>query len=253
MKIRCTWILSFVSLAFSSSAFADTPTKPSSYQQIVPGEKYVFVMIAPVSVEEDVRFWKEEMVALIREIRSKYTRSGLYRNDGSVEPIWTVDWYASRVLPMSDNIHLIRAGEWPWLREDRSPNLDCEAVSFFANGQLLKTYRVSDLVVNPDMLKCTVSHYFWLQEAWESGESEFTIKTLDGNWFTFDLRTGEITYASRVRRVVIMDNVATENLFTRWGWWAALASVAGIGAVWIILRRKLQLLKGATIHGKSSP
>ena len=241
MKIPCTWILSFVSLAFSSSAFADTPTKPSSYQQVVPNEKYVFVMIAPVTVEEDVRFWKEEMVAGIREIRSRYTRSGLYRNDGSVEPIWTVDWYSSRVQPMFDGIHLIRPGPWAWLNENKSPDLDCEAVSFFANGKLLKTYRVSELVDNPGSFERSVSHYWWMQEGSQSGELEYTITTLDGNRFTFDLRTGDTISTMRMGHI------------HRWGWWVALGLVTGIGAVWIILLRESRLRKLATLQGKSSP
>src|SRR5262249_28255328 len=154
-----------------------------SYKKVAPGGKYVFVMIAPITVEEDVRQVIEEAAARIREIRRLYTRSGMYRNDGSAEPLWTVDWYAHSVELTPDGVHLIRLGPWAWLRDDKTPDLDVEAVSFFASGRLLRTYRVGELVDDPGRMKRSVSHYRWEQEGRVSGEFEYTITTFDGNRF----------------------------------------------------------------------
>ena len=39
-----------------------------------------------------------------------YTQSGLYRNDGSRDPLWTFDWYAYNVDVAADGVHLVRHG-----------------------------------------------------------------------------------------------------------------------------------------------
>jgi hypothetical protein len=232
-----------------SSAFADSPVPPRSFKEITADGKYVFVMIAPGPVEQEASWLNKERAAAIREIRRVYFRSGLYPNDGSAEPLWTVDWYARRVELASDGIHLIRHGRWPsvppdpplsgipiigrWLSGLIHRNaplgsaLDQEALSFFANGQLLHTYRIGELVDAPDLLRRTVSHFDWEDEGrFDENRLEYMLTTLDGNRFVFDLRTGGIVTQSRRGRPIW------------WGWWAILG-VAGIGAVvWIARRRR---------------
>jgi hypothetical protein len=228
MAVRGRWLFAFVGLAATPPALADTPPTPRSYKEVTPGGKYVFVMIAPGSVEEEAVQWQwrnELTAASIREIRRVYTRSGMYRNDGSAEPIWTVDWYAHGVHLAPDGVHLIRPGPWAGLRDHKTPNLDCEAVSFFADGRLLRTYRVGELVDDPGRVALTVSHYWWQQEGRVSGEFEYTITTNDGNRFVFDVRTGEITSARRM------------GLVSRWGWWVAVGVAGGAVAVWFVRRR----------------
>jgi hypothetical protein len=224
MAVRCRWLYAFAWLAATTSALADSPASPRSYKDVAPGGKYVFVMIAPGTVEEEARHWNEETAAGIREIRRVYTRSGMYRNDGSTEPLWTVDWYAGVDLT-SDGVHLIRRGTWARLRRDETPDLDWEAVSFFANGRLLRTYKVGDLVDDPGRVKRTVSHYMWDQEGRVGVEFEYTITTLDGNRFVFDVRTGEITSESRVWHV------------PQWVWWVTPGVVALVGIILFVCRQ----------------
>ena len=66
-----------------------------------------------------------------------------------------------------------------------------------------------------------------------SGEFEYTITTLDGNLFVFDVRTGEITSASRV------------GLLSRWGWWVALGVVVVAGTVLFVWRQSRGRQAGA--------
>jgi hypothetical protein len=169
-----------------SFAFADKPAPPFSYKQESPGGKYVFVMIAPGSIEKDVAHWNEGKVAEIREIRRTYLKSGLYRNDVSDEPLWTVDWYAYGVEVASDGVHLIRHGPW-------ASSTDDEAISFFANGKKLRTYEVRELVDKPRLMEYSVSHFRWQKDRWfDDDRLEYGLATLDGNQFVFDVRTGEI-------------------------------------------------------------
>src|SRR2546428_329551 len=135
-------VIAFAVAITGGPALADSPAPPRSYKKVAAGGKYVFVMIAPGTVEEDVWRWNEETAAGIRKIRRVYPRSGLYRNDGSTEPLWTVDWYAHGVEVASDGVHLIRHGPW-------ASSTDQEAISFFANGKLLRTYLIRELVDNP--------------------------------------------------------------------------------------------------------
>jgi hypothetical protein len=187
-----------------ASAFADSEVRPFSYTKPTQGDKYIFVMLAREPVEQEVSHWIEERQSRIREIRKTYKQSGLYRNDGSAEPLWTVDWYALSVDIASDGIHLVRHGPWPATREDRSTpltraSLDQEALSFIANGQLLRSYKIEELVTNPARLPRSVSHFHWLSGgALDDERLEYRFGTEDGNHFVIDARTGEIITESRV-------------------------------------------------------
>ena len=58
---------------------ADEPVPVSDYIVEVGGGRYVFVMLAG---ESDV----------VREIRAKYAKSGLYEAAETENALWTVDW-----------------------------------------------------------------------------------------------------------------------------------------------------------------
>lgn len=219
-----TGVSALCMLCSATVARADSIAPPRSYTQTTPGGKFVFVMITPTSVETETSNWNGETAARIREIRRTYTRSGMYRNDGSAKPLWTVDWYAHAVHLAPDGIHLIRPCPWAWLRDDNTPDLNVEAVSFFANGQLLRTYRVGELVDAPGGFRRSVSHYWWQQEGRLSGEFEYTIVTEDGNRFVFDIRTGEIVSASRAGRVL------------RRGWPVGIGVAVVAVAAWFVWR-----------------
>jgi hypothetical protein len=211
-------------------ALADKPAPPRSYNEVAPGGKYVFVMIAPGTVEDEVRRWNQETAAGIREIRRVYTRSGLYRNDGSAEPLWTVDWYDDGVKVASDGAHLIRLGPLPNLPQDRKAPLgsalDQEALSFFANGQLVRTYRIGELVNHPDLLPRSASHFTWLAEArFDDARLEYALTTEDGNRFVFDVRTGAIVSEFRSARTIL------------WGVIGGLGVSVLALLAWLVVRR----------------
>jgi hypothetical protein len=237
-------VVALAVMTADSPALADSEAPPLSYKQIAPGGKYVFVMISPVPLEQEVERRNEEMAAGIREIRRFYTRSGLYCNDGSLDPLWTVKWYANGIVVASDGIHLIRYGPWAVRPKDRkSPlgaALDQEALSFFANGQLLRTYRIGELVDDPDRLPRSVSHFEWRGEGeLDDARSEYTLTTLDGNRFVFDVRTGRIVSEQRFVFDVRTEGIVSESgvrQATRWRWWVTLGTVVVGVVVWVALR-----------------
>ena len=233
------WLTALITLTAGSSAFADSPARPHSYKRITPGGEYVFVMVAAKPVEADTQGWNEETAAGIREIRRTYARSGLYRNDGSAEPLWTVDWYAHGVTVASDGVHLIRYGPWAVLSRPREepPSgaaLEQEALSFFGNGELLRTYSIGELVDDPGRLSRSVAHFDWMAEGrFDDPLSEYTLTTLDGNRFVFDVRTGGIVSEFRGRRFPL---------------WVLLALGAALcGICWVVWRR------GSPSRGGAAP
>ena len=185
-----------VALIDGQTALAEGMTPPTSYKMVVPGGKHVFVMIAPGNAADD--FWlRNDKEA---ELRRLYKRSGLYLNDGSTEPVWTVDWYSRWVEAASDGVHLIRHGWWNF-------SVDQEAISFFANGNLTRTYMMRDLVDFPRLLRYSID---WRNRGqFDDGGLKYSLGTQGGNTFVFDVRTGEIESQSRPALLAYQIAIAT--------------------------------------------
>jgi hypothetical protein len=154
-------------------------------------------MIAPLSPEQDAEGWEEWFAAPIRDIRRTYNVSGLYRNDGSTTPLWTVDWYARYVQVASDGVHLIR------VPSVAATSPSDEALAFFANGRMLHSYRVRDLVDLPWLLPRSVSHIWWTADEYlhfDDTDMTYTVRTNHGEHIVFDVTTGTIIDASHPAR-----------------------------------------------------
>lgn len=190
MKFALMLVVVFVFVP--SVVIADSTVPPRSYTTTSPNGQYVFVMIAPLSPEEDAANYEGAYAARIREIRRMYTVSGLYRNDGSTTPLWTVGWYALNVEVASDGKHVVRVGP------SAAVSTNDEAVAFFANDRLLHSYRITDLVVLPWLMPRSVSHFRWRADAhFDDTSMTYTIQTNHREHIVFDVRTGAIIQASR--------------------------------------------------------
>jgi hypothetical protein len=76
-------------------------------------------------------------------------------------------------------------------------------MSFFAKGQLLRTYQIKDLVDNPGQLPHSVSHIWWRKDdRFDDGKLQYTVWTHDGNRFVFDVATGDIVSEIHFARVI---------------------------------------------------
>ncbi|HEV8060815.1 MAG TPA: hypothetical protein VGP68_13130 [Gemmataceae bacterium] len=167
----------------------------------------MFVMLADNSFEKDPKFPVEE----IRAIREKYKQSGLYRNDDSDTPIWTVDWYehSSGLYIASDSVHLIQRKYSPYYNRNApaSPQYDQKVLSFFANGKLLRGYSVNQIINRPEALQHSVSHFEWVdREEFNDAKLRYLLWTKEGNWFDFDVTTGQIVDRSQSQIVSVASN-----------------------------------------------
>ena len=188
--MRLPYILSIVAiLCAGNPSRADKPATPATRTEIIANGKFLFVMLCPLALETEQG----------KAIRAKYPESGLYKNDGSKEPFWTVDWYREKVTVAWDGVHMIRFGQWPGRKgglKDRTipkESLQKEAVSFFAYGKLLREFPIADLIDDPTKLPTSVSHFRWLKSSeFFDDNLQFESVTFDGNLIRFDMKTAKI-------------------------------------------------------------
>jgi hypothetical protein len=196
-----------VAVTFAAScpaARASVPAAEPSYRKPSTGGVYVFVMIGS-DPDRGGSILSDDRKVESREVRRIYPRSGLYRAEGPAVPLWTIDWYApaSAVDLSSDGVHLI-------LRESGGSSAESGAIRFYANGRLLRSYKLGDLVDDErqiDRFGTTITH--WMRNGhYDDAKQRYTLTTVDGNEFVFDVRTGSIISASRPgqlwRRVLLL-------------------------------------------------
>jgi len=130
--------------------------------------------------------WKPE-TSLKNSADEAYPASGLYPANGSVTPIWSVDWHAPTVYLSGDGRYLVRMGPWAQKRNDL-------AVAFYDRGKILRAYAIDDLVRNPDDLPRSISHFRWQRQVNLDDENgSFCVATLGNEIHEFDITTGRLT------------------------------------------------------------
>ena len=205
LLIFLVWVIVFETVTVN----ADQESSVIPYALESSDKKYVFIMLgeSPFNNSPSPKF-------------KDRNKSGLYLNNGSIDPLWVVDWTAYTFLP-SDGVHIIRRGSWA-----RLGDYGAEAISFFANGKILKSYSVRDLVDFPQFLPRTSSHYKWQKKisnknqvlelsntalveadvSVEFNESAHTMQlaTLQGDIYIFDVNTGEIVSSKHPVRIILI-------------------------------------------------
>ena len=166
--------------------YGDTLPPPRTYSVFSADNKFVFVMIAPIEIERDGNSYGDQGKKAAKKIRNKYPKSGMYLNDGSTEPLWTVDWYSQEVIVPADGVHLIRKGPW-------ATNLSDEAFTIFGNGEKIRSYKISDLVTSIKNLPRSVSHFGW-EKSMSVDDEKMTLSviTLNNAQYLFDFQTGSL-------------------------------------------------------------
>lgn len=158
--------------------------------------------------EEDFRKGKPESTG---PIPNTYRVSGLYRNDGSKEPLWVVDWYAFKVHVASDGIHVIRMGNWP-------SDPISEAFTILRNGEVVRTYKISDIVSDRSKLEATVTSYRWNKGCrLDDARSTFVVNAIDG----------------RTLQIGLWDR----HLDSYLDWVVVLGGLLAVGLVFLAIRR----------------
>jgi hypothetical protein len=162
------------------------PPAPTSYKSYtVPDYAIFFLMLKPSPPGGPPEFWQDHLEDGFGST-ARYTRSGMYRNDGSGVPLWTVDWYATRVDPSPDGIHAVRLEPCP-------TGFGGEVLGFVAGGRVLRSYRVEDLVAHPERLDRSAGYVRWLAgDRHDWGRFVYTVRTAEGRSLAFDVRSGEL-------------------------------------------------------------
>lgn len=137
--LRCA----VVALAFLVPAVAwalSPPEPPDDYALPVGDGKFLFVMLA----DQPARTPGNPLV------RCRFSKRGMYRNDGSTTPLWTLPEFRSRWSQVlcDDGVHMasIDGG----IANEKSPKRP--AVTFYANGAVIRTRDLTELVPDPSKL-----------------------------------------------------------------------------------------------------
>lgn len=160
---------------------------PHSWKRVSGDGQFVLVMISPYPIDKDAVVHPAYDTEGIRRLRATYTRSGLYHNDGSTEPVWTIQYaMENNVFLTTDGKRLILADQ-PWRSNGH-------IASFYANGKLLRRCNIGDLIQSELQL--------WIWELrggvncsnlrLSDAQQTFTIGTNQGETFVFDITTGRL-------------------------------------------------------------
>jgi hypothetical protein len=210
-KIFSIILICFITFQFNQ-AHADSEAPPRDYAIISADKNYIFVMLVPE--EEIMQAWEyigeeptfystyifETEISIeqfqnaeqkLFSLRTKYPCSGLYKNDGSNIPIWTVEWYAYYVYLFPDSEHLIRHG--PWNRSESDENggrsFNGLAYAFYKNGVEVAKYSVKDIVKDTNAISFSVSHYMWEKDFYINKSTGILyVETLDNQKYSYDVR-----------------------------------------------------------------
>jgi hypothetical protein len=171
----------------SQNVWCDTVLPPCTYQRFSEDKKLVFVMLAPNDKRGvECLGRKEAERKEAQEIENNFKDSGLYSVDDTSTPRWKIDWYSNEVFVSDDGQHVIRTGPLP-----TSPTE--EAFSLVENGEIKKTYTITDVISWPRFLPHSASHFEWKKEIMvDNMGGTFTVTTLEGKSFVFNLKTGQL-------------------------------------------------------------
>ncbi len=158
---------------------------------------------------------------------SNYRQCGMFLNNSSLVPLWTVDWSGYIYLPNGGEF-VVKRGRWA----RTSGTYNEEVLSFFSNGKLLKSQSTRNLIDFPWLLIHSSSHYQWqtpdgmhLSNDGEGGFSKLNygqrfetnagvdvddenktilVTTIFSDKIKFDLKTGKLISTYRPSRILFL-------------------------------------------------
>ncbi len=178
-------------LATGNPLYADNEGDPHPWFTTSPDRRTMFKMV-PARFEE-----KGDDYVKIRDAEGHaYSMD----QDGTLKELWKVHgWFTWQGYLASDGKHFVRMGPWASDQE----NLSDLAIAFYQQGNLLKEYRVNELIQNREAISFSVSHYQWQPEiqtkpnGFDSEEESFSLVTADKSIYIFDIKTGGILRKER--------------------------------------------------------
>ena len=181
-----------------------------SWQTVSADKNFVLVMISwkPASEDGDVG-------SSARAIRMKYPQSGLYRNDGSTTPLWTMPYRCehSEVYIAPDGQHLLFANDW------NAGSDVVGMVTFFEQDRQLGRFTVTELTSCLNA-KCLLGGFpRRTSSVFDPGAMRYSVSTNHGEWYVFDASTGRlIEHSSPFALYCVAAGVILAG-GTAIGWW----------------------------------
>lgn len=168
-----------------------------SWREVSQDGRYVLVMISPDITEVNwLSHWPSKQ-SEVREIRAKYTTSGLYRNDGSTEPLWTLPYhlpvYEIYVSPNGQRVLIVQE-DWGHTISNIPGG---GSLFFYDKDGEIASYQDHELtwcwllkglannLMGRNFAECDQAHF-------DSEALTYTIKTSQSEEFVFDVTTGKI-------------------------------------------------------------
>ena len=203
-----------------SDVSAYKPARPMSHTITSPDGQHVFVMLSHEPLDEELTHFNEQVRPKIRAIRETWSKSGMYRNDGSRDPLWTVEWYAYQVDVPSGGEYVVRynSGGWSWKGQP--------ALAFYRRGELFRSYEIGDLTSLP----FGIDHGNWMaRHTLDDNAGTVFLVSETGDRFEFDVKTGDMVFSFRPIRVCV----------------GVLFVLAVLGGVWWVRRRRSMKIQPA--------
>lgn len=198
-RLRCTLVFTaWLTLGLTQTAMAGLVGE-DSWREVSQDERYVLVMVSSYSADEEIGClarWPKYQ-AEVREIRAKYKTSGLYRNDGSTEPLWTIPYhlpvYEIYVSPNGQQV-LIVIEDW----EHTISNIPGGGSLFFydKDGKIAsyQDYELTWCWVLKGLANALMGRSFAQCEkaSFDPEALTYTVKTSQSEEMVFDITTGKI-------------------------------------------------------------
>ena len=173
-------VFAFTGLSLASGdCKAGQPPSPYGSYEIIAGadDKYRLVMLKPAE-------------PLYTDDGKAYPVSGLYKNDGSITPLWQVDWLEDSVWITSDGRYLAHVSSGWWgIYTDM-------AVTFYDRGKPIRQIRKSDFVKPSEEPKTDRGSHSWnLGVAFDDKRGLLRITTPRGEVRFYSMATGQLVEA----------------------------------------------------------
>ncbi len=184
--LKTALIIAFVFL-FVLATYADSFLPPCPYVVKSADSTKHFVMLTSPK-EDDCRGRSEADAAAAKELRKKFTESGVYESGDPNKPLWTFDedWWLGGSYLANDGSHIIRMSIF-----GRDPSVT--AFTIYKDGKPLRSYKVNELVRDDSAIGYTTSMIQWSKTlSIDDQNSTFNVETRDGISYSIDLSTGEI-------------------------------------------------------------
>jgi hypothetical protein len=180
------FILSLLGLLLLVPA-AQAKLGPSvSSKQVLGNGKFLLVMLYP----------PENTGNKDNPLNKAYPQSGLYPNDGSNQPLWTLDQPFEGQMFLSADGNFLANIVFPAVRKG-------DGIRFYHKGKLLRAYKVEELA-RADSIQDACPSCLWSGNvSFHDADEILKVESRDGRNWRFKLRTGKVVVADNPQNPLV--------------------------------------------------